>query len=73
MIPIQMNGDPTTTIVLAGDPKQLGPVIRSPVARRLGLDISYLDRLMAMDMYKSVTNRGVTLVFLSHIGCSDHD
>ncbi|KAG8911964.1 hypothetical protein FRC01_005376, partial [Tulasnella sp. 417] len=64
MIPIQLNGDANTTIILAGDPKQLGPVIRSPVARRLGLDISYLDRLMAMDMYKSVANRGVTHVKL---------
>ncbi|KIO21487.1 hypothetical protein M407DRAFT_218212 [Tulasnella calospora MUT 4182] len=67
MIPIQMNGDANTTIVLAGDPKQLGPVIRSPVARRLGLDISYLDRLMAMDMYKSVANRGATLVYVKLI------
>ncbi|KAG8924470.1 hypothetical protein FRC01_011457 [Tulasnella sp. 417] len=64
MIPIQMNGNANTTIILAGDPKQLGPVIRSPVARRLGLDISYLDRLMAMDMYKTVANRGVTHVKL---------
>ncbi|KAG9042355.1 hypothetical protein FS837_010960 [Tulasnella sp. UAMH 9824] len=64
MIPIQLNGDATTTVVLAGDPKQLGPVIRSPVARRLGLDVSYLDRLMAIDMYKSVANRGVTYVKL---------
>ncbi|KIO25267.1 hypothetical protein M407DRAFT_210790 [Tulasnella calospora MUT 4182] len=64
MIPIQMNADANTTIVLAGDPKQLGPVIRSPIARRLGLDISYLDRLMARDMYKSVANRGVTYVKL---------
>lgn len=62
MIPVQMNGNTETTVILAGDPKQLGPVIRSPVARRLGLDVSYLDRLMAMEMYKAVESRGVTFV-----------
>ncbi|KAG8913407.1 hypothetical protein FRC01_004558, partial [Tulasnella sp. 417] len=64
MIPIKLNAGPNTTIVLAGDPKQLGPVIRSPVARRLGLDISYLDRIMSMNMYKTAENRGVTYVKL---------
>ncbi|KAG8911322.1 hypothetical protein FRC01_005776 [Tulasnella sp. 417] len=64
MIPIKMNATKKTAIILAGDPKQLGPVIRSPVARRLGLDVSYLDRLMAMDMYKSIGNRGITHVKL---------
>ncbi|KAJ3338192.1 Helicase MOV-10 [Gonapodya sp. JEL0774] len=32
-------------IVIAGDPKQLGPVIRSPLATSEGLGISYLERL----------------------------
>ncbi|KAG8972234.1 hypothetical protein FRB90_010274, partial [Tulasnella sp. 427] len=64
MIPIQLNGNTETTVILAGDPKQLGPVIRSPVARRLGLDVSYLDRLMAAEMYKGVDSRGITYVKL---------
>ena len=29
-------GDQVTQVVLAGDPKQLGPVIRSPLASKLG-------------------------------------
>ncbi|XP_078098141.1 putative helicase MOV-10 isoform X2 [Mustelus asterias] len=33
-------------LVLAGDPKQLGPVLRSPIAIRHGLDLSLLERLM---------------------------
>ncbi|CAH1266453.1 MOV10 [Branchiostoma lanceolatum] len=33
-------------LVLAGDPKQLGPVLRSPVAIACGLDMSLLERLM---------------------------
>ncbi|XP_072336263.1 putative helicase MOV-10 isoform X1 [Scyliorhinus torazame] len=33
-------------LVLAGDPKQLGPVLRSPIAIQHGLDLSLLERLM---------------------------
>ena len=32
--------------VMAGDPKQLGPVLRSPIALKYGLQISLLERLM---------------------------
>ncbi|XP_069686135.1 putative helicase mov-10-B.1 isoform X2 [Periplaneta americana] len=40
-------------LVLAGDPKQLGPVLRSPVASKLGLGTSLLERLMNQcDLYK---------------------
>jgi len=38
-------------IVLAGDPKQLGPVLRSPWAIKHGLGISLLERLMNSGMY----------------------
>ncbi|KIO21489.1 hypothetical protein M407DRAFT_80331 [Tulasnella calospora MUT 4182] len=65
MIPIKMNASERTTVVLAGDPKQLGPIIRSPMARRLGLEDSYLDRLMSMNLYSSLENRGVTYVKLT--------
>ncbi|KAM9320258.1 helicase MOV-10 [Gastrophryne carolinensis] len=34
-------------LVLAGDPKQLGPVLRSPLAIEHGLGMSLLERLMA--------------------------
>ncbi|XP_065066981.1 putative helicase MOV-10 [Rhopilema esculentum] len=34
-------------IVLAGDPRQLGPVLRSPIAIEHGLSLSMLERLMA--------------------------
>ncbi|XP_059186180.1 putative helicase mov-10-B.2 [Centropristis striata] len=33
-------------LVLAGDPKQLGPIIRSPFAKKYGLELSLLERLM---------------------------
>uniref|UniRef100_A0AAQ6A7X2 RNA helicase n=1 Tax=Amphiprion ocellaris TaxID=80972 RepID=A0AAQ6A7X2_AMPOC len=33
-------------VVLAGDPKQLGPILRSPFALKFGMGISLLERLM---------------------------
>ncbi|KAJ8901785.1 hypothetical protein NDN08_003991 [Rhodosorus marinus] len=36
---------PSTQLVLAGDPKQLGPVVHSDLAVRYGLGVSYLDRI----------------------------
>ena len=48
-----------TRVVLSGDPKQLGPVIRSSVARQLGLGKSYLERLMEQPLYaNAMTGRG---------------
>ncbi|GJE90147.1 DEXXQ/H-box helicase domain-containing protein [Phanerochaete sordida] len=46
MTAIKTMADARTNVVLSGDPKQLGPVIRSAVARRFGLDKSYLERVM---------------------------
>ncbi|XP_067251046.1 putative helicase mov-10-B.2 isoform X2 [Chanodichthys erythropterus] len=43
----------TGQLVLAGDPKQLGPILRSPLAINYGLDVSLLERLMTQnDLYK---------------------
>jgi helicase MOV-10 len=33
-------------MILAGDPKQLGPIITSDVCRRFGMQVSYMERLM---------------------------
>lgn len=38
-------------IVLVGDPKQLGPVIKSKIALAFGLNMSLLERLLSRDMY----------------------
>ncbi|KDQ06711.1 hypothetical protein BOTBODRAFT_39424 [Botryobasidium botryosum FD-172 SS1] len=64
MIPIKTIADANTNIVLSGDPKQLGPVIHSPIARALGLEKGYLDRLMEMEMYNPRINHGRTIVKL---------
>ncbi|GAA5996828.1 hypothetical protein JCM5350_003553 [Sporobolomyces pararoseus] len=51
-----------TSVVLAGDPKQLGPIVRSPISRALGLDTSLLERIMLAPQYdqKSHEYRGLT-------------
>ncbi|CAE6366471.1 unnamed protein product [Rhizoctonia solani] len=64
MVPILTMVGPKTNIVLSGDPKQLGPVIYSPVARPLGLNLSYLERLMASPAYDEVSMRGISVAKL---------
>lgn len=39
----------TGQLVLAGDPKQLGPILRSPFAIKYGLGLSLLERLMTQN------------------------
>ena len=46
MIPILAFSDAYTNVILAGDPNQLGPVIKSPTANKAGLGKSFLRRLM---------------------------
>uniref|UniRef100_UPI0037E7FEF8 putative helicase mov-10-B.1 n=1 Tax=Semicossyphus pulcher TaxID=241346 RepID=UPI0037E7FEF8 len=46
-------------LVLAGDPKQLGPIIRSPLAVQHGLGLSLLERLMRDNtLYQKSTDSG---------------
>ena len=62
MISVKTLADSNTNVILAGDPKQLGPIIRSPVARELGLQKSYLERLMDRDAYDPDQYSGATYV-----------
>ena len=55
---IKLLADNRTNVILSGDPKQLGPVIQSSIAKELGLEKSYLERLMDRDVYDSKTGRG---------------
>ncbi|XP_016372524.1 putative helicase mov-10-B.1 [Sinocyclocheilus rhinocerous] len=46
----------TGQLVLAGDPKQLGPILRSPFAIKYGLGLSLLERLMTQnELYQKGT------------------
>ena len=60
MIAIKTMADNSTNIILSGDPKQLGPIIRSNIARELGLETSYMERLMDRDMYDEQRGHGST-------------
>ncbi|KAK0204282.1 P-loop containing nucleoside triphosphate hydrolase protein [Desarmillaria ectypa] len=51
MIPIKGLANKYTNVVLAGDLKQLGPIVHSRLARDLGLKESYLARLMQRPCY----------------------
>lgn len=42
--------------ILAGDPQQLGPVIRSRLAKQFNLDVSLLERLMDTGPYQRMQN-----------------
>ncbi|KAH7105113.1 P-loop containing nucleoside triphosphate hydrolase protein [Auriculariales sp. MPI-PUGE-AT-0066] len=64
MISIKTLADPRTNVVLAGDPKQLGPIVHSRAAQTLGLQLSFLDRLMARKAYQE-DMRGISFVKLT--------
>ncbi|KAJ8984692.1 hypothetical protein NQ317_004951 [Molorchus minor] len=49
-------------IVLAGDPRQLGPSTASHIARGFGLEKSLLERLMELDLYKSNDSNFITML-----------
>ncbi|KZT41659.1 P-loop containing nucleoside triphosphate hydrolase protein [Sistotremastrum suecicum HHB10207 ss-3] len=51
MIAVKLLTGPATNIVLSGDPKQLGPIVRSPIAKQFGLAKSFLNRLMERRVY----------------------
>ncbi|KAM9753147.1 RNA helicase Mov10l1 [Menidia menidia] len=51
LIPISFVSERDGQIVLAGDPCQLGPVVKSKLAATFGLGVSLLERLMANPLY----------------------
>ncbi|XP_016355564.1 RNA helicase Mov10l1 [Sinocyclocheilus anshuiensis] len=57
LIPLSLLSETSGQIVLAGDPKQLGPVVKSKLAAVFGLGVSLLERLMGMPLY-SCSERG---------------
>uniref|UniRef100_A0A8C5D6Z8 RNA helicase n=2 Tax=Gouania willdenowi TaxID=441366 RepID=A0A8C5D6Z8_GOUWI len=51
LIPISLVSEKDGQIVLAGDPHQLGPIVKSKLAAAFGLGLSFLERLMATTLY----------------------
>jgi helicase MOV-10 len=61
MIPIIGFSNAHTNVILAGDPNQLVPIIKSPTASRAGLGKSYFERLMLIrEVYGLDTQTGKT-------------
>lgn len=54
LVPITFISRNKGQVILAGDPKQLGPVIISQVAKMTGYDKSYLERLSEHDYYAPI-------------------
>ena len=53
LIPVSLAKRPSGVVVLAGDPKQLGPSTRSGIFRECGSD-SLLERLLLSEMYAGI-------------------
>ena len=62
-MPLGLISSDKAQIVLAGDPKQLGPVLQSKFAKLYGLEESLLERLCKRKLYQRDDN-----VFRSHGG-----
>ncbi|XP_044207560.1 putative helicase mov-10-B.1 isoform X1 [Thunnus albacares] len=55
-------------VVLAGDPKQSGPIVTSKLAEKHGMDVSLLERLMGdIDLYKSHETHGFNSCFVTKL------
>ena len=69
LVPVRTMADAKTNVILSGDPKQLGPVIKSSIANELGLGQSYLERLMSRQVYNPkshYTKRYTRRIFKPH-------
>lgn len=49
---VSSRGKLHASVVLSGDPYQLGPVVRSELAAKMGLGMSMLERLMNLPVYQ---------------------
>lgn len=53
LVPITNILGNATNVILSGDPRQLGPIIQSPIAAEYRLGMSFLQRLMDREMYRA--------------------
>jgi helicase MOV-10 len=70
LIPLMKVGK-ECSIILAGDPKQLGPMVRSRSASRNGLSLSLQERLMGLSLYQIDTNYCVITKLLDNYRSHD--
>jgi helicase MOV-10 len=67
IVPIACFAIRGTILALAGDPQQLGPVVRSPLARQNGFEVSYLERLCRLPLYSPVDEAGQRVGYRSSV------
>ena len=60
LVPITNSLGGKTNVILSGDPRQLGPIIQSPISVEFGLGVSFLERLMQTKMYDEHEQDGKT-------------
>ena len=65
LVPITFFSNQDTNIILAGDPNQLGPVIKSSPASQAGLGKSYLERLMSISKIYGLNTQARNTLVLS--------
>ncbi|NXM28746.1 SDE3 helicase, partial [Oxyruncus cristatus] len=72
LTPMDEKTNPTGgQLVLAGDPKQLGPVLTSPLATEHGLGTSLLERLMLHNpLYQKSSEEGYDPQFVTKLLCN---
>ena len=70
LIPL-LNVGKHCSIVLAGDPRQLGPTVRSQCASRNGLSLSLQERLMGLSLYQVDTDYCVITKLLDNYRSHD--
>ena len=55
------------SIILSGDPMQLGPIIRSTFAEKMGLGVSMLERLMNHNIYEKDANNAFNPLLITKL------
>ncbi|PHT78647.1 putative RNA helicase SDE3 [Capsicum annuum] len=62
MVPLSHLLSKETVVVLAGDPRQLGPIVFSKDAENYGLGTSYMERLFECKLYGDLNENYATLL-----------
>ncbi|XP_061399349.1 uncharacterized protein LOC133335062 [Musca vetustissima] len=58
LIPITSVVTPKSCLIIAGDHKQLGPIVKSKLAEQFNLGVSLMDRLLKRECYSVNTDTG---------------
>ncbi len=57
LMDFQRMDDQVGQLILAGDPKQLGPIVTSDVCCKFGLDVSFMERLVGRKVYQKDSSK----------------